>query len=117
MKSFKQFISEHFNETKIGHSTIGYINHPDHIELYSIRTPQKYRKQGHANKILKHLTDLADSVNKPIRLLASPLDKKTSTTQLINFYKKHNFELTGEKGNLAGDPYMIRKPFPTPKKD
>lgn len=108
-KSFKQFY-ESYQDIKIDHSTGSYQEHPDHIEIASVRTPQKHRGQGGAHKVMKHITSYADKVKKPIKLVASPLDKKTRTDKLVSFYKKHGFELTGEKANAVGDPWMKRDP-------
>lgn len=99
-----------FKSVKVGHSTVGYTEHEDHIELYSVRTPAKHRGKGHASAAIKHVTDYADKKNKSVKLMASPLDKKTKTHKLVSLYKKHGFELTGDKGNYAGDPIMHRKP-------
>lgn len=109
LKSFKVFTEEYKN-VKIDHSTGSYIEHPDHIEISSVRTPTKHRGQGSAHKVMKHITDYADKVKKPVRLIASGLDKKTRTDKLVGFYKKHGFDTTGEKANMYGDPWMKREP-------
>jgi predicted GNAT family acetyltransferase len=101
------YISDYQN-IKIGKSTGVYKDKGDHIEISSIRTPQKYRGQGQAGKIIEHINNIADESKKPVKLLASPLDKKTTTSKLVNLYKKYGYKLTGEKGNIVGDPWMER---------
>lgn len=110
MKSFKQFLGEEYGTIKHGKTTIGYQEHDDHVELYSIRTPTKHRGKGEAHAAMSKFTEKMDSENKVSKLVASPLDKKTKTDKLVSFYKKHGYELTGKKGNAAGDPWMERKP-------
>jgi ribosomal protein S18 acetylase RimI-like enzyme len=112
MQSFKKFVlneESSYITKKISHSTIVYKEHPSHIEISSVRTPAIHRGKGEASKAIKHVLDYADSIKKPVRLIASPLDKKTKTHKLVNLYQKHGFELTGEKANYAGDPWMERK--------
>jgi len=93
---------------KIGKSTGVIKDNPDHIDIASIRTPSAHRGQGGAHAVMKHIVDYADSINKPARLVASPLDKKTRTDKLVSFYQKYGFEPTGEKANQVGDPWMER---------
>lgn len=97
-------------EVKINHSTGSYTEYEDHIEIESIRTPVKYRMHGDAHKVIKEITDFADEREKPAKLIAGPLDKKTRTDKLVQFYQKHGFELTGKIANMAGDPWMERQP-------
>lgn len=99
-----------YHTVKKGNSTALYAVHKHHIELHSVRTPVKHRGKGDAHQAVKHVTDHADRENKPVKLLASPLDKKTRTHKLVGFYKKHGFNTTGQIGNVAGDPKMERKP-------
>ena len=98
-------------ETKLGPSTASYtIHHPDKfIDIGSVRTPEKHRGSGHASKMMDYLHQKADELGYDTKLLASPLDKKTKIDKLVKFYQKHGYELTGTKGNLAGEPEMIRK--------
>jgi predicted GNAT family acetyltransferase len=103
-------LREEYKDVKIGHSTGSYKEHDDHIEIASVRTPQKHRGQGGASEVMKHINKLADEKKKKVRLLASPLDKKTRTDKLVGFYRKHGYETTGKKGNAAGDPWMERNP-------
>lgn len=110
MKTFLDFIKEEYGSLKHGNTTIGYQNKDDHVELYSIRTPAKHRGKGSAHEAMKKFTEKLDSEGKKSRLVASPLDKKTKTGKLVSFYRKHGYELTGETGNAAGDPWMERKP-------
>jgi len=99
-------------EIKIGDSRLSYkIDDEDKIiDLWSIRVAQAKRKKGAANEGLRWLTNKADELGYEIRLIASPLDKRTRTDTLVNLYKKHGFELTGKTANPVGDPFMLRKP-------
>ena len=98
-------------DAKLGPSTMSYtIHHPEKfIDVGSVRTPEKHRGQGHASHLMQHINKKADEMGYDVKLLASPLDKKTKLNRLIQFYEKHGYELTGKKGNPAGDPEMIRK--------
>jgi GNAT superfamily N-acetyltransferase len=98
-------------ESKLGPTRASYtLHHPDkYIDIGSIRTPEKERGKGHASKMMNYLHEKADELGYDTKLLASPLDKKTKLEQLVNFYKKHGYELTGKKGNQAGEPEMIRR--------
>ena len=98
-------------DVKYGKSTSSYtVHHPDkYIDIGSVRTPEKYRGQGHASKMMEYLNSKADELGYDAKLLASPLDKKTKLEELVNFYKKHGYELTGSKGNALGHPEMVRK--------
>lgn len=93
---------------KIGKSTGIFRETPEHFEISSIRTPVAHRGQGGAHAVMQDILQMADEVGKPARLIASPLDKKTNQNKLIEFYKKYGFDLTGEKANSFGDPWMER---------
>ena len=99
-----------FTTEKVGKSTMEYRINPDHIELSSIRTPAAHRGKGYAKAAMEKLTSRADEMKLPIRLISSPLDKKTKDIPLRNFYKSHGFVETGEKANSVGDPWMERQP-------
>jgi GNAT superfamily N-acetyltransferase len=103
-------LADSYGKLKNGNTVILYQNHGDYIELYSVRTPSKYRGQGSAHAAMHQFTDMLDSQGKVSRLIASPLDKKTRTDKLVAFYQKHGYALTGERGNSAGDPWMERRP-------
>jgi predicted GNAT family acetyltransferase len=105
-------------ESKLGSTKASYtLHHPDkYIDIGSIRTPEKERGKGHASKMMEYLHKKADEMGYETRLLASPLDKKTKLNDLVNFYKKHGYELTGSKGNMAGHPEMVRKQKKNAKK-
>jgi predicted GNAT family acetyltransferase len=98
-------------ETKLGKSTAIYqINHnKKYIDINSVRTPKAHRGQGHGSEIMKHIHEKADELGYDTKLLASPLDKETKLNNLVDFYKKHGYEITGEKGNQANEPIMLRK--------
>lgn len=98
-------------DEKIGNSTISYQLGDDGIlKIFSLRTPQSKRGQGSATEAMSKITQRADENGIPIKLDASPLDKKTSLNKLVNFYKKFGFEPTGEKVNALGEPVMMRNP-------
>lgn len=99
-----------YKEVRHGKTVGVYQEHPDHFELSSVRTPQAHRGQGGAHEVMRQINAISDAAKKPVRLLASALDKKTSTGKLINFYRQHGYEETGEKGNMAGEPWMQREP-------
>lgn len=99
-----------YTTEKLGKTTMEYRIYPDHIELSSIRTSAAHRGKGYAKAAMISLTDKADTMKLPIRLVSSPLDKKTKDIKLRNFYKSHGFVETGEKANSVGDPWMERKP-------
>lgn len=86
------------------------------VQLSSLRTPASKRGKGSAGKAMNELTGQADKTATTLHLTASPLDGKTNRDKLVAFYQKHGFELTGKKGNPAGDPEMVRKPTATDPK-
>jgi len=96
---------------KIGNSTVSYQLGDDGIlKIFSLRTPQSKRGQGSATEAMNQIVQKADKYGIPIKLDASPLDKKTRLDKLVNFYQKFGFEPTGEKVNVLGEPVMMRKP-------
>lgn len=98
-------------DEKIGNSTVSYQLGDDGIlKIFSLRTPQSKRGQGSATEAMNQIVQRADESGIPIKLDASPLDKKTSLNKLVKFYQKFGFETTGEKVNMLGDPVMIRTP-------
>jgi len=94
----------------VGDSKVIYQPTSDGIELISLRTPAAKRNKGSGRDALKSLTDAADEANMPVKLTASPLDKRTYLVKLVRFYQSMGFELTGKSGNMAGDPIMVRQP-------
>jgi GNAT superfamily N-acetyltransferase len=98
-------------DEKIGNSTVSYQLGDDGIlKIFSLRTPQLKRGQGSATEAMNQIVQRADESGIPIKLDASPLDKKTSLNKLVNFYKKFGFEPTGETVNIIGEPVMMRVP-------
>jgi hypothetical protein len=81
------------------------------IDIYSLRTPQTKRGKGSGRKAMELFLDAADIARKEIKLGASSLDKKTSTSKLFSFYKSLGFNPTGRSINQLGDPEMIRSPI------
>lgn len=98
-------------DQKIGGANTSFRINDDRkiVELFSIRVPQAKRKQGLASKALKQLVAMADRLGYQMELIASPLDRKTSTELLVHIYQKHGFELTGRSANPMGDPIMVRE--------
>jgi hypothetical protein len=78
------------------------------IDLISLRTINRSRNSGFATEAMKQLVQCADALNFSIKLLASPLDKRTKLNRLVDFYSLFGFSLTGERGNMAGEPIMVR---------
>ena len=122
MKSFKEFLTEEitfdkpgFHTFKHGKATIQYgvprkESQHKHIELTSIRVPQKHRKQGHADAAMNEFVKKLDAEGRDSKLAASPLDNKSpSSKRLMQFYSKHGYEETDEKVNYQGDKFMFRK--------
>ncbi len=98
-------------DEKIGNSTVSYQLGDDGIlKIFSLRTPQSKRGQGSATEAMNQIVQRADENGIPIKLDASPLDKKTSLNKLVGFYKKFGFEPTGETVNVLGEPVMMRSP-------
>ena len=98
-------------DEKIGNSTVSYKLGDDGVlKIFSLRTPQSKRGQGSATEAMNQIVRRADEYGIPIKLDASPLDKKTSLNKLVDFYKKFGFEPTGEKVNILGEPVMMRTP-------
>ena len=95
-------------QLKIGDTNIIFsIDENGIAEIQSIRTPISKRGQGSARNALNELLSIFESsgVN-TVKLISSPLDKKTSDNKLFNFYKDMGFEDTGETANMAGDKVM-----------
>lgn len=88
-----------------GRATILFDATGDVVKLHSLRVPQKARKSGEGRKAMEAF--IAEFGDRPIELLASPLDSKTSLAKLVQFYKSLGFEVSG-RGNPAGDPMMTR---------
>lgn len=98
-------------DEKIGNSSVSYQLGDDGIlKIFSLRTPQSKRGQGSATEAMNQIVQRADEAGIPIKLDASPLDKKTSLNKLVKFYQKFGFEPTGETVNILGEPVMMRSP-------
>lgn len=94
---------------KHGKSTIEYCMDDDVVDLFSLRTPASSRGQGEAKQAMLAFLKETDHEGLTIKLLASPLDKKTKIDKLVTFYRSLGFVVTG-KGNMAGEPTMERQP-------
>jgi hypothetical protein len=106
------------SEMKYGNSTIA-VQTPyqegniKEVSISSLRTPQRKRGLGSARSAMVEFLNETDAAGLSVGLLASPLDKTTKPSRLVNFYETLGFEKTG-RSNAAGDPYMIRRPKPAP---
>lgn len=49
-----------YQDIKVGPSNVSYKEHPSHIEISSVRTPQKHRGKGAASSALNALHEIAD---------------------------------------------------------
>jgi len=104
-------------QLKIGDTNMIYsIDENNIADIQSIKTPISKRGQGSARNALNELLSIFESsgVN-TVKLVSSPLDKKTSDNKLFNFYKDMGFEDTGETANMAGDKVMKLNLNPLPK--
>jgi hypothetical protein len=81
----------------------------DLIDLASLRVSGKKRNQGLALAAMKALVAEADARKLRIKLLASPLDKRTNLNRLGNFYLNLGFRIIG-RGNPLGHAIMERLP-------
>lgn len=98
--------------SKIGDTLVIYEITSSGAEIISLRTPASKRGQGSARKALGAFCREADSRGLPVTLMASPLDQRTKLGRLVTFYRSMGFEVTGQAGNQAGDPMMVRPPVP-----
>lgn len=105
-------------DTKVGSTMLSYQIDTEHdqLKLCSIRTPQGRRGRGEASRALQFFVAMADALNMPATLDASPLDKRTRLDGLIRLYCRHGFETTGKVVNGATmHPVMARAPQSVPK--
>jgi hypothetical protein len=102
--------SEGFGTFKSGPTKIIWEDNKDGtIELISLRTPAAKRGQGSARTAMQEFLAEADARGLNVSLGASPLDERTKSNRLVDFYKSLGFEPTGRRINMAGDPAMLRK--------
>lgn len=80
------------------------------VELFSVRTPAAKRERGEARRALSAFLAEADAAGLQVKLVASPLDKRTSPQRLVAFYESLGFSRIGRSANAAGDPVMSRTP-------
>lgn len=102
--------SNQLRDYKIGDTTISLDARADGIKIASVRTPGTKRGQGSARAAMTKLIRQADKQGTVLTLDASPLDKKTKTVGLVEFYRSLGFEPTGRTINQAGDIEMVRQP-------
>lgn len=97
-------------EMKIGSSVIVYtfMDAARQIELQSLRTPASKRGSGSGRSAMVEFLRQTDDAGIDVKLLASPLDRKTRIDKLVAFYESFGFKVAG-KGNMAGEPNMLRK--------
>lgn len=98
---------------RVGDTTLVYAVRDDAIDLQSIRTPAAKRGVGSARQAVTDLLNAADIASLPVELVSSPLDHKTSSRRLTEFYESLGFKTTGETANAVGDPVMRREPATT----
>jgi GNAT superfamily N-acetyltransferase len=98
--------------TKIGHSTIAYGVASDGRsgEIASLRTPPAKRNQGSARRAMEYFMAQADEQGLSVKIIASPLDKRTKLHRLVKFYQGFGFQPTGETVNAYADPVLRREP-------
>jgi len=85
-----------------------YLDMTNHIELQSLRTPATKRGSGSGRAAMVEFLRQTDAAQIDVKLLASPLDRKTRIDKLVAFYESFGFKVIG-KGNMAGEPNMLRK--------
>ena len=97
-------------EMKIGSSKIvyTYMDLDNQIMLQSLRTPATKRGTGAGRAAMVEFLKQTDAAKIDVKLLASPLDRKTRLDKLVAFYESFGFKVYG-RGNPAGDPNMLRK--------
>jgi hypothetical protein len=98
------------NQVKIGNTNVAYSLGSDGVaEISSVRTPTSKRGQGSARSAVQSVvSELQDAGATSVRLIPSPLDKKTSPALLEKFYESMGFSRTGQVANMAGDEYMSK---------
>lgn len=79
--------------TKIGPTeiTYGVAKNGNDVELTLIKTDKNARGQGHGREALRQFIDEADANGKRVLLNADPMDKGTSKSGLVDFYKSMGF--------------------------
>lgn len=97
-------------EMKIGSSKIvySYGDLDNQIMLQSLRTPATKRGSGSGRAAMVEFLRQTDMAKIDVKLLASPLDRKTRIDKLVDFYESFGFKVVG-RGNPMGDPNMIRR--------
>jgi hypothetical protein len=123
MQGFKQYLLEMeiplftdadfapgvFHEKNINGGRLSYDVSGDTINLASLRVSRNLRNNGSARKAMTTFCQEADLRNLKIKLLASPLDKRTNVERLGNFYLSLGFRIVG-RGNMLGHAIMLRDP-------
>jgi ribosomal protein S18 acetylase RimI-like enzyme len=94
----------------VGGATLSFDTEPDGtVYLYSLRVPSRTRGQGLARKAMRQFLAAVDRRGLTVKLVASPLDKRTSLRRLVAFYQGLGF-VVGKPANLLGHPWMYRAP-------
>jgi N-acetylglutamate synthase-like GNAT family acetyltransferase len=106
--SDEDFAEKH-HQKNINGARLLYQVSGDLIDLASLRVSGKKRNQGLALAAMKALVAEADARKLRIKLLASPLDKRTNLNRLGNFYLNLGFRIIG-RGNPLGHAIMERLP-------
>lgn len=71
--------------------TYGVAKNGNDVELTLIKTDKNARGQGHGREALQQFIDEADANGKRVLLNADPMDKGTSKSGLVDFYKSMGF--------------------------
>lgn len=100
------------NVAKIGDTEIIYgVGKNNDVELTLIKTPKDKRGEGSARAALEQFTKEADEAGKRIMLNADPMDKATSKSGLVDFYKSLGFvRNAGNKRDFSTRAEYIREP-------
>ena len=100
-------LGQTIRECKIGDTTIVY-GYDGQVHLFSVSTPVSKRHKGSARKALQHFLKVTDENHLTVVLEASPLDRSTNVTKLVDFYSSLGFKKTGKTINPMLDPEMAR---------
>jgi GNAT superfamily N-acetyltransferase len=80
------------------------------LYLSDLYIKPEFRGQGIGSKIMKYITDFADSNNLTVVLIPEPESlKKSAVKRLVNFYKRFGFVINTGKNK----DYELSEPFAT----
>ena len=81
-----------------------------HLTLSRISIPKDKRGQGLGSKVMNHIIQYADKVNKPIYLTPTKDFGATSVSRLEQFYKQFGFKKK-DKSDFSARETMVRMPL------